>query len=275
MQQVSPYNKVNTPITVKTIAGIMGKYGLTIRVNNLSLYQQALTNESYTRKEYDTSTFTESRQELESENVKIVDLQEASNERLEFLGDTVIKCIISEYIFERYDDEEDNDEGFLTCLKTRLEDTKSLAKYARRLNLGYYLLISKHLEDNNGRDSEKLLEDSFESFIGALNLDQGYEMCRKLLRQFLESEIDYAEILSEDNNYMRRLQNFYHENKWSHPTYTVTNSEKINGKFFYTIAANDFNGSPIKESINVAQAKKKAKQEASRLALIMYGQMTA
>ena len=146
------------------------------------------------------------------------------------------------------DDEEDNDEGFLTCLKTRLEDTKSLAKYARRLNLGYYLLISKQLEDNNGRDSEKLLEDSFESFIGALNLDQGYEMCRKLLRQFLESEIDYAEILSEDNNYMRRLQNFYHENKLSHP---------------------------IKESINVAQAKKKAKQEASRLALIMYGQMTA
>lgn len=274
MQQDSPYNKVNTPITVKTIAGILGRYGLTIKVHNLSLYQQALTNESYTRKEYDVCQFTKSRNELESGNIKIVDLQDASNERLEFLGDTYIKCIISEYIYERYNDEEENDEGFLTCLKTRLEDTKSLAKYARRLNLGYYLLISKQLEDNNGRDSEKLLEDSFESFIGALGLDQGYEMCRNLLRQFLETEIDYAEILSEDNNYMRRLQNFYHENKWSHPTYVVTKSEKINGKFYYTMAVNDHCDQIIEQSINTAQAKKKAKQEASRLALIMFGQMS-
>ena len=73
---------------------------------------------------------------------------------------------------------------------------------------------------------------------------------------------------------MRRLQNFYHENKWSHPTYVVTKSEKINGKFYYTMAVNDHCDQIIEQSINTAQAKKKAKQEASRLALIMFGQMS-
>jgi ribonuclease-3 len=273
MQQVSPYNQKNTPITVKTIAGIVGKYGFSIRVNNLSLYQQALTNESYTKKECDINQFADAKREMERNGMKIVDIQNASNERLEFLGDTYIKCIVSEYIFERYNEEYVNDEGFLTCLKTRLEDTKSLAKYARQLNLGYYMLISKQIEDNNGRDSEKLLEDSFEAFIGALTLDQGFEMTRSLLRKFMETEIDYSEILSEDNNYMKRLQNFYHENKWTHPEYSEAKEEKVNGKFFYTLGVMNHEGVLIEETVNTAQNKKTARQDAALSALKMFGQI--
>lgn len=270
MQQISPYNKINTLINGKVISNILRKYDIDINVGNLSIYQQAFTNDSYTRSQYNVDEIKENRKELESKNIRIVDLQPESNQRLEMLGDTIIKCIITEYIYARYYDQQ---EGFLTCLKTRLEDTKSLAKYARRMNLGYYMLISKQIEDNNGRDSEKILEDTFESFIAALYIDQGFEIVRKLLRIFLETEIDYAKILCEDNNYMKRLQEFYHDNKWSHPTYIDIKDEKINGKDYYTVCVLDYNGIMIEEAIVTAQSKKIARQESSRLALINFGQI--
>ena len=270
MQQLSPYNKINTPITSRVIVGILKKYDIDITVKNLSIYQQAFTNDSYIRSQYNVEDFKESRKDMETDRIKIVDLQPESSQRLEFFGDTLIKCIITEYIFERYYDQQ---EGFLTSLKTRMEDTKSLAKYARRMNLGYYMLISKQIEDNNGRDSEKLLEDTFEAFIAALYTDQGFEIVRKLLRIFLETELDFAEILSEDTNYMKRLQEFYHDNKWSHPEYQDIESTKINGKHFYTVGVMDYNGEVIQEAITTAQSKKIAKQESSRQALILYGQI--
>lgn len=270
MQQLSPYNKINTPITSRVIVGILKKYDIDITVKNLSVYQQAFTNDSYIRSQYNIEDFKESRKDMETDRIKIVDLQPESSQRLEFFGDTLIKCIITEYIFERYYDQQ---EGFLTSLKTRMEDTKSLAKYARRMNLGYYMLISKQIEDNNGRDSEKLLEDTFEAFIAALYIDQGFEIVRKLLRIFLETELDFAEILSEDTNYMKRLQEFYHDNKWSHPEYQDIENTKINGKHFYTVGVMDFNGQVIQEAIVTAQSKKVAKQESSRQALILYGQI--
>jgi ribonuclease-3 len=198
----------------------------------------------------------------------VVDLQDSSNERLEFLGDTFIKCIIAPYLFNRYYEE---DEGFMTRLKTKLEDTKSLAKYARRLGLETWMLVSKQIEDNNGRCSDKLLEDTFEAFIGALYEDQGFEVCKKLLTILLESEIDYSEILYKDTNYKDRLLRFYHSNKWSHPIYLCVKEDTLNNKKFYTMGVNDFQGKLITQATDTS--KKRAEQKAAAFALIKFNQL--
>lgn len=270
MQQLSPYNKNNTPITVRTIAGILGKYGISIRVKNLAIYQQAFTNDSYIKEKYDLDSIEDDRKELERAGINVVPLQDESNQKLEYLGDAFAKAFIAEYISERYPKRQHN-EGFLTTLKTRLEDTKAFASYARHMNLGYYLLISKQIEENNGRDSEILLEDTFESFLGALATDQeDHSIVRTLIRKIMDTDVDFAEILETDVNYMRRLQDFYHDNRWSHPEYETIEQEKVNGKDYYTIAVLDFEKNIITDTININTSKKKAKQEAARKALIKF-----
>ena len=203
----------------------------------------------------------------------IVDLQQRTYQIKEFLGDIILKAIISEYIVTRYNDPTLHAEGFLTPLKSCLEDTAAFSKYARILGLGTFMLISRPIEENNGRDSEKLLEDIFEAFMGALFLDQGFEITRKLMWNFLETEVDYAEILSNNRNYMERIQTFYHNNKWSHPEYYTIDEKKINGKNYYTVCALTFDGQHITETVNTMTNKGKAKMEAARLALIFFNQM--
>lgn len=265
---IIPYNTTNVLVKAQDITNILNKFNVpNIRVKNLAHFQEAFTHKSYIKKEYfsiHSSTLKAEKEKL----TNVVDLQESSNERLEFLGDTFIKCVIASYLFNRYYEE---DEGFMTRLKTKLEDTKSLAKYARRLGLETWMLVSKQIEDNNGRCSDKLLEDTFEAFVGALYEDQGFEVCKKLLTILLESEIDYAEILYKDTNYKDRLLRFYHSNKWSHPIYPCVKEETNNNKKFYTMGVNDFQGKLIAQATDTS--KKRAEQKAAAFALIKFNQL--
>jgi len=198
-----PYNIYNMLIIPEDVTLMFKKFKIQIVPNDIMLYQEALTHTSYTKNEYiniDPSI-------LINNVPNTLNLFDKSNERLEFLGDTVIKCIFSEYLFKRFDTE---NEGFLTKLKTKIEDKESLARYAKRLGIEQYLIISKHIEENNGRNSSKLLEDAFEAFIGALYLDLGFEICKEFLTIILETEIDYAGILYQDTNYKNQLLIFYH-----------------------------------------------------------------
>ena len=195
---IIPYNENNILLKSSDIINILKKFDIDIHVKNLAHYQEAFTHKSYIKKEYFNIygyILKQEKDKLLLKYPKLVDLQENSYERLEFLGDTFIKCIIASYLFNRFYEE---DEGFMTRLKTKLEDTKSLAKYARRLGLETLMLVSKQIDDNNGRNADKLLEDTFEAFMGALHEDQGFEICKKMLIILLETEIDYAEILYKD-----------------------------------------------------------------------------
>jgi len=263
-----PYNKANILLTCKNVESILFRYNIKIKVKDLAIYQRAFVNDSYV-----ISTYNQEALEKYKDNLTtgIVPLQELSSQVEEFVGDCVVKLIIAEYLQDRYNDEKIHTEGFLTPLKSRLEDTYSLATFARLLNLGYYMLISKQIEDNNGRESEKLLEDTFEAFMYALYKDQGFEICRTFLRKLLETEVDYSDILSEDINYIKRLQNFYHSNKWGHPEYRDIESEKVNNKNYYTVCVLDFEGNLISSTLSTAKNKKLAKQEASKLALKHFG----
>lgn len=272
---ISPYNKTNVLITPENVKNILYRYNVDIIVNDISLFHEAMTDETYCKSFYPNDLLEKWKKELHDSNIpfNIVELQDRTYQIKEFLGDIIIKAVISNYLVERYNNPLIHTEGFLTSLKSRLEDTSALSKFARILNLGKFMLISKSVEDNNGRDSEKLLEDTFEAFIGSLYLDQNFDIVKQLLWKFLETEIDYAEILSENTNYMQRLQNFYHSLKWSHPVYHDVQCIKNNGKNFYTIAVKNYENEIINETLATAQNKSKAKQESARLALIYFNQI--
>lgn len=101
-----------------------------------------------------------------------------SNERLEFLGDSILSLVVSEYLFNNYPD---FNEGKLTNLRSLLVNTKMLASVAKELDLGSSLRLSKGEEESGGRNNPSLLADSYEAFLGALFMDSGIEEVKKFI----------------------------------------------------------------------------------------------
>jgi len=94
------------------------------------------------------------------------------NERLEFLGDAILDLIVTEHLFSQYPEKE---EGLLTIWRAALVNGVMLSEIARELNFDDFLLLSKGEEKETGKARQEILEDTFEAFIGALHLDQGYD----------------------------------------------------------------------------------------------------
>jgi ribonuclease III len=259
---VSPYNPKNKYVSENDVKAILKRKGFNIQVNTLQLYQEAFTHKSFTKAEH-VDVFSDKlkkeRNALVNNKIPVMDLQENSYERLELLGDVIIKTIVTEYLFKRYYTES---EGFITKLKMKVEDTISLARYARRLGLESHMVISKQNEDIGARSFHKLQEDIFEAFIGALYRDQGFEFCSKFIKLILQTEVAYSSILNKDNNYKERLQEIYHSLGWKSPTYTKIKDEKIDGKRLFTCGVLTFDGKIA--SVSVSTSIQKAQQEACR-----------
>lgn len=142
---------------------------LGIQIQNLSLYEEALTHRSFLN---------------ETRNVV------SSNERVEFLGDSVLSLIISSFLFKmRVQDEE----GELTNLRAYIVKTDSLAKAALKLNLGNFLRLSKGEELSGGRTNTQILANTYEAVLGAIYLDLGLDQAIKFvettLLPYFEDEI--------------------------------------------------------------------------------------
>lgn len=105
-----------------------------------------------------------------------------SNERLEFLGDAVLSFIISDILYKL---RPNDPEGDLTNLRSYIVKTSSLAKAAKKLDLGKYLKLSKGEELTGGRENSQLLANTFESLLGAIFLDQGPEQARQFIEENL------------------------------------------------------------------------------------------
>lgn len=136
-----------------------------IQFKNKGLLHQALIHRSYL-----------------NENKEIKE----SNERLEFLGDAVLEFVVSEYIFNKFQDEQ---EGILTSLRAKLVNTTSLAQVAKKLNLGQTLYLSRGEEKSAGRENRGLLADTVEALIGAIFIDQGIEKAKEFIDSFILSKI--------------------------------------------------------------------------------------
>lgn len=265
-EPLCPYNIKNTLITPDNVRSIVSKYGTNLQVNNIALFRQALTHKSYIGYN-DTSHKKKCKVDGCQFIMSKVKLQEQSYERLEYLGDSVIKLIISQYLFKRYPCK---NEGFMTKLKTKIENKTSLAHLSQMIGLGPYMVISSQIEDSVGRMSEKILEDVFEAFFGALFLDSSFDVCNQLMITIMEQEVDFSGILYIDTNYKDQLLRFYHKNKWNPPQYKAlgtTGSSKKN----FVMGVMDKNGKVIAKGTD--SSKRKAEQEASRVALLKFNQL--
>jgi ribonuclease-3 len=108
------------------------------------------------------------------------------NERLEFLGDAVLELVITEYLYQNYPK---RPEGELTNWRAALVNAKMLSQISQKLGFNEFLLLSRGEAKEMGKGRQYILANSFESFIGALYLDQGYEPCKDFLRAHLIKEL--------------------------------------------------------------------------------------
>jgi ribonuclease III len=119
------------------------------------------------------------------------------NQRLEFLGDSVLGLVLSQKLFEKFPDA---DEGVLTKSRAKLVNARSLAGHARKLNLGANLILSRGEETSGGRERASALADTFESLLGAIFLDGGFEAAREfILREFAADFSTLAESSGIEN----------------------------------------------------------------------------
>ncbi len=110
------------------------------------------------------------------------------NERLEFLGDAVLELVVTEYLFNEYD----NPEGELTNWRASLVNAKILSKIAQKLNFQDYIMLSKgEANDKNPKAKQYILADAFEAVTGAIYLDQGYDVVKKFILENVITELPY------------------------------------------------------------------------------------
>jgi ribonuclease-3 len=126
-----------------------------------------------------------------------------SNERLEFLGDAVLNFITASWLFTRFPL---RSEGELTSLRAALVKTSTLASFARSLDLGAHIKISRGEDTPAARNRPPLLADLFEAVLGAIYLDQGLEAARRFVLPFLEQQLEAIESGTAEIDYRTRLQ---------------------------------------------------------------------
>lgn len=148
--------------------------------------------------------------------------KEYSNERLEFLGDSILSYVVSQYLYSKYPNFE---EGILTNLRAQLVNTISLGESARELGFGDMLILSKGEEESKGRQNQTILANCFESFIGALFLDQGIGKVTEFIDQTL---IPKAEDFVKNKSFKDAkslLQERVQSQKKTSPVYKVLKEE--------------------------------------------------
>lgn len=153
---------------------------------------------------------------------------EKSNERLEFLGDSVLSLIISERLYLLLPNEP---EGVLTARRSRLVQTSTLAKKAKDLGLDKVLLMSRGEEDSGGRQNASILADTFEAVLGALYLDQGLTACQDYLKRIFPDTELTADLELKDPKSL--LQEKSQAKNWGAPVYkTVSTTGPDHARIF-------------------------------------------
>lgn len=143
--------------------------------------------------------------------------QRSSNERLEFLGDAVLEFVVSQEIFAKYPDKE---EGFLTALRANLVNTVALAEFAKKVDLGQIIYLSKGEIESGGRTNISILADTVEAIIGATFLDSGLEKASEFINENLLSDLEVkAGLPLKDAK--SRLQEFVQSKGLEAPRYKV------------------------------------------------------
>ena len=185
-----------------------------------------------------------------------------SYEQLEFLGDAVLDLIVTEILFERFPDE---NEGFMTKLRSKIVKGDSLAVLSSKMQLGSVVEVGERAKGQGIEYSNSVLADIFEALIGALYKDKGYQKTFDFVSEIIHKYINIKDLVRTHDNYKSLLLEYAQANKLSIPKYKVV-SEKgpAHDKIF-----------EIQVSINddvlgngVGKNKKTAEQVAAKGALV-------
>jgi len=187
-----------------------------------------------------------------------------SNERMEFLGDSVVGLAVNEFLYNKFPKLR---EGELTKMKSLLVSRVILSRTATVMGLGDYILLSEAENGSGGRGRASILADTLEGVIGAVYLDGGLEPARKLTERLLLREVH--EILSDANlaNYKSMLQEYVQGEFKTHPQYRISSENGPDHQKLFAVEV-VVNGKTLGRGHG--NNKKEAEQEAARDALLHF-----
>ena len=214
------------------------------KFNNINLLKNALTHSSYANE---------------------VRNGFSSNERLEFLGDSVLSIVVSDYIYKHYPN---MPEGELTKLRASLVCEKSLCTFSRELELGSYLMLGKGEDKGGGRERDSSLADAFEAVLAAIYLDGGMEPARRHVMNFVLRELKHTddEVFKD---YKTALREIIQRNPEESLTYILTDESGPDHDKSFTVEVR-LNSNVIGKG--TGKNKKRAEQMAAKEALMLMGE---
>jgi ribonuclease III len=217
------------------------EFELEYRFKNAQLLQQAITHSSHA-------------------NEKAA--REGDNEQLEFLGDSVLGFLVSDFLFKAHPG---LTEGQLSKLKGFFVSSANLVKYAERIDLGAYLQLGKGEEKTGGRTKQALLVDALEAIIAAIYLDGGIDEARRVMLRFFEPQIDdVQESERQLMDFKTELQEQLQARHLPRADYILTSESGPDHQKLFTIDV-VVNGETVASGIGLT--KKAAEQAAARQAL--------
>lgn len=182
------------------------------------------------------------------------------NERLEFLGDSILGVLIADFLYRRLPD---YPEGELSDLRSRLVEAVSCVNYIQKLNIEQYLLLGKGERLNDGRGRETILADLFEALIGAIYLDGGIEAATRFLFKNFSEEIENI-LKMPLKNWKALLQDYCQKQFQQAPQYHVLSEKGPDHKKIFEISVSILNKEIGK---GTGSSKKEAQQAAAEQAL--------
>ena len=182
-----------------------------------------------------------------------------TNERLEFLGDSVLGLIVTDELYKKFPD---LDESRLSPLRSGVVNMRALAQIARDLKLGEFLRIGKGEESTNGRDKNSILADSLEALVGAIYLEHGYTKSSQIVLKWIEPALIAATSQGAGLDGKTALQELAATLSLSAPEYEITESGPDHDKSF--VAAAILSGE--KFPTGHGKSKREAEQAAAKIA---------
>lgn len=187
------------------------------------------------------------------------------NERFEFLGDAVIELIVTDYLFRAHPG---SAEGELTAYRSALVNAVIMGEVAGAINMNDYLLLSKGETKDIGRARQTILANTYESFVGALYLDQGYEVCNTFVTNTLLPRLEDIIKMKSWKDAKSQVQEEAQERVGVTPSYTVVSESGPDHDKHFTIAI-FFGDKKIAEGRG--RSKQEGQQAAAQAALVAKG----
>lgn len=189
-------------------------------------------------------------------------LETRSNERLEFLGDSILNLVVADYLYHRFPQAE---EGELTKIRSRLVNRKALAAYAHAIHLSDFILMSPSAAQSIGKGYDAITADTFEAIIAAIYLDGGIQAAREFVERQVFAALKKGAVVTADENYKSMLLEYAQSQGIGAPRYHIVKEEGPDHDRTFTV---DVMLSNVRQGRGTGKNKKEAEQAAASEALV-------